>query len=175
MNGIEIAGLLLGAFPILVGVLKTYREGAETVNDWWRIETSYKKTWQDLNYHRILFEGNVERFLLPLVADDDELAELMGDPAGKAWENAELEAYEVFLDIIVDISNLVDNLKKELGAKGKFAALVIGNGKLDKANVMRGELLKTANERMRKLLESSDQTAVARQRGVSKASYMINK
>jgi hypothetical protein len=133
MSGIEIAGLVLGAFPLLIQVLKTYREGAEALNDWWRIERAYKKTCQDLSYHQILFEGNVERFLLPLVADDDELLVLMADPAGGAWENVELEArlrqrlpksYDLFLDIMGDISDLVDALKKELGVKEKFGALL---------------------------------------------------
>lgn len=133
MSGIEIAGLVLGAFPLLIQALKTYREGAETLKDWWKIERAYKKTNQDLNYHQILFEENVERFLLPLVADDDELRALMADPAGKGWEDAELElrlrqrlpkSYDLFLDIIGDISGLVESLKGELGVKGRFQARV---------------------------------------------------
>jgi hypothetical protein len=133
MSGVEVAGLILGAFPLLIQVLKSYREGAEAINDWWKIERAYKKTCQDLSYHEILFEGSVKQFLLPLVADDDELLVLMADPAGSAWENVELEvrlrqrlpkSYDLFLDIIGDINNLVDTLKKELGVKGKFRALV---------------------------------------------------
>jgi hypothetical protein len=92
--------------------------------DWWRIQRAYKKCRHDLNYHRILFEGNIERFLLPLVADDEELKSLMADPAGDAWEDQELEArlkdrlprsYDLFLDIIGDIHELMESLKKELG------------------------------------------------------------
>jgi hypothetical protein len=133
MSGIEIAGLVLGVFPVLISALKAYREGAETMTDWWKIARAYKKTQQDLSYHQILFEGNVERFLLPLVVDDDELTVLMADPAGNRWENDELEArlrqrlpksYDLFLDIICDISKLVESLKKELGVKAKFEAMV---------------------------------------------------
>ncbi|KAH4061771.1 hypothetical protein HBI67_196760 [Parastagonospora nodorum] len=213
MSGIEIAGLVLGSIPLLIQVLKTYRESAEVFNDWWRIERAYKKTCQDLDYHEIIFGSNVKEFLLPLVANDDELRVLMDDPAGEAWENADLEvrlrqrlpnSYELFLAIIGDINDLVDALKKELGVKGKFRALVAKDGKLNKNNVSRSDLLsmgnlefqakrikftmrkssrekifaqlEVANERMRKLLESSDRTSAARLRqNTSKASYMINR
>lgn len=53
--------------------------------------------------------------------------------SGKAWENADLEVrlrqrlpkgYDLFSAIIEDMNDLVDALKKELGVKGKFRALV---------------------------------------------------
>jgi hypothetical protein len=117
----------------MLGAMKAYREGAETMTDWWKIERAYKKTHQDLSYHQILFEGNVERFLLPLVVDDNELSVLMADPAGMGWEDAQLEirlrqrllkSYDLLLDTIGDISELVKSIKKELGVEGKFQALV---------------------------------------------------
>jgi hypothetical protein len=124
MSGIEIAGLVLGAFPLLIFALESYREGAEVVGDWWKIERAYKKCKQDLKYHQLLFEGNIERFLLPLVVDDDELKQLMENPAGTAWEDPELEkrlqerlpkAYDTFLGVMIDINNLMEKFKKALG------------------------------------------------------------
>jgi len=125
MSGIELAGLVLGAFPILIHALESYREGAEVLKDWWQIQRAYKKCKHDLDYHRTIFEGNIERLLLPLVVDDDELKGLMDDPAGKAWEDEELEerlkerlpkSYSLFLDIMDSINKLMESLKKELGA-----------------------------------------------------------
>ena len=126
MSGIEVAGLVLGAFPILLHTLESYREGAEVLKDWWRIDRAFKKCRQDINYHRILFEGNIERFLLPLVADEDELKVLMANPAGDDWEDPELEArlkerlpksYDLFLDIIGEINTLMEVLKSDLGVQ----------------------------------------------------------
>jgi hypothetical protein len=140
MSGIEIAGLVLGAFPLLIHALENYREGAEALRDWWRIERAYKKCKQDLSYHQILFEGNVEQFLLPLVVDDDELKALMDDPAGQSWEDPALEqrlkdrlpkSYTLFLDIIGDISSLVDSMRTELGVKN-----VRFHAKIDQANAI---------------------------------------
>jgi hypothetical protein len=59
MSGIEIAGLVLGAFPLLIYALEKNRQGAEGVSDWWRIQRTHKKCHQELSYHQILFEGNV--------------------------------------------------------------------------------------------------------------------
>lgn len=126
MSGVEIAGLILGAFPLLIHALEHYGKGAELLTDWWRIQRAYTKCKQDLEYHKILFEGNVEQFLLPLVVDDDELKTLLEDPAGEAWEAEELEvrlkerlpkSYGVFLNIMKDINELMEGLKKELGVQ----------------------------------------------------------
>jgi hypothetical protein len=87
MSGIEIAGLVLGAFPVILHALEGYRKAAEGMTDWWRIQRTYTKCYQDLRYHQIIFEENVERFLLPLVVDDNESRTLMADPAGKGWSH----------------------------------------------------------------------------------------
>jgi hypothetical protein len=134
MSGIEVAGLVLGAFPLLIRALESYREGAEVVSDWWRIETAYTKCKQHLKYHQLLFEGNIERLLLPLVVDDDKLKQLMENPAGTAWEDPKLEkklqerlpkTYDTFLGVVIDINKLMESLKKALGVHNpKFRARV---------------------------------------------------
>jgi hypothetical protein len=141
MSGIEIAGLVLGAFPLLIHALESYREGAEVVSDWWQIQSAYQKCKQDLKYHQLLFEGNIERFLLPLVVDDDELKQLMENPAGTAWEDPKLEqklqerlprAYDTFLGVMVDINKLMESFKKALGVDNeKFRTRVTEVRKLN--------------------------------------------
>ncbi|KAF2737057.1 hypothetical protein EJ04DRAFT_410694, partial [Polyplosphaeria fusca] len=200
MSGIEIAGLVLGAFPILIYALESYREGAEGLVDWWQIKRAYTRCRQDLTYHQLMFEGNVERLLSPLVVDDDELKSLMADPAGQAWEDKELEerlkarlpkSYKLFLEIMGDINKLMESLKKELGINNaSFQAKVDQDYKLIKPNTSRHNLmsasnmefqakrvkftlkksnrqrlfakLQEANDRMRNLLQSSDETTIAR-------------
>ena len=38
------------------------------------------------NVQEMTFQNNVERFLSPLIIDDDEIATLMNDPEGMKWE-----------------------------------------------------------------------------------------
>lgn len=124
MSGIEIAGLVLGAFPLLIYALESYRESSETLRDWHKIQRPYRYSVRTLGIQKVHFQRNVERFLLPLVVDDDELKVLMEDPASKGWKDPNLEtrlwkrlpeSYRLFLDIMVEINGIIESLKKELG------------------------------------------------------------
>ncbi|KAF2193527.1 hypothetical protein K469DRAFT_728735 [Zopfia rhizophila CBS 207.26] len=132
MGGIEVAGLVLGAFPLLIHALEHYHRGTVV-----------------LKYHQILFKGNIERFLPPLVVDDDELKDPMADSGLEAWEDAELEerlkerlpnSYDLFLDIIGDINELMELLKKEIGVSNpQFQA------KINETNASRKNLMSMLN------------------------------
>lgn len=43
MSGVEAAGLVLAAFPLLISALEHYRESAEVLKDWWRYKREYRK------------------------------------------------------------------------------------------------------------------------------------
>ena len=124
MSGVEVVGLLLGAFPLLISALEHYRQGAEVLENWWKIKKEYKKCKNEIKVQELAFENNIERFLLPLVADDDDIAVLIAQPGGSSWKDPALEAklkerlprsYELFLATIEDIKLTIDGLKDELG------------------------------------------------------------
>ena len=124
MSGIEIAGLLLGAFPLLISALENYRQSAEILEDWWQITREYKKCKNEIKVQELAFENILERFLLPLVVDDDEIATLIAEPGGVRWKDPTLEdklksrlpkSYDLFLDTINDVKSTVDGLQEELG------------------------------------------------------------
>ena len=124
MSGIEVAGLVLGAFPLLVTALEQYRESAEVYTDWWRFRRQYSKVKRDVEYHQITFSSNLEELLLPLVCEDEEIFNLMANPGGPAWQDSELEsrlrerlpvAYDNYLASIHEISMIMEKLTQELG------------------------------------------------------------
>ena len=124
MSGIEIAGILLGSFPLLISALENYRETAEVLEDWWQIKKEYKKCKNEIKVQELAFESNLERFLLPLVVDDDEISSLLAEPGGSGWKDPVLEdklrsrlpkSYDLFLDTINDIHGIMNGLKEELG------------------------------------------------------------
>ncbi|KAL8788383.1 MAG: hypothetical protein Q9195_007341 [Heterodermia aff. obscurata] len=126
MSGIELAGIVLAAFPLLISALEHYRETTEVLEDWWQIKKEYKKCKNEIKVQELAFENNLERFLLPLVVDDHHIAALIADPGGEKWKDAELEvnlksrlpkSYELFLDTIFDINATMDALKDELGIR----------------------------------------------------------
>ena len=134
MSGIEVAGLVLGSFPLLISALEHWRTAVEIYDDWWQVKKEYKKCKQELLCAELALEGNLERFLLPLVVDDDMVQELMAEPRGPKWKDAELEkklkellpkSYNLFLETIDEIQNVMGLLGEELGMdKVQFTKLV---------------------------------------------------
>ena len=126
MSGVEVVGLLLGVFPLLISALEHYRQGAEILEDWWQIKKEYKKCKNEIKVHELAFESNMERFLLPLIVDDDDVDTLMAEPGGPAWTDPALEetlkrrlpkSYDLFLDTVSYIKDTMDSLKDELGVE----------------------------------------------------------
>jgi hypothetical protein len=76
----EIAGFVLAAIPLMISGLEHYRESAEVLESWWKIKREYQKCMRNLKYHKVAFEENLEELLLPLIADEDKLQQLLNDP-----------------------------------------------------------------------------------------------
>jgi hypothetical protein len=123
MSGVEVAGFVLAAFPLAISALEHYRETAETLGVFWKIRREYKIWTHSLNISKLAFEQNLEEFLLPLIADDDELQQLIADPDGPEWKNPELEtrlrqrlpkSYDLYLESIDRIKDVMNDLKREL-------------------------------------------------------------
>ncbi|MCJ1464449.1 hypothetical protein MMC07_003062 [Pseudocyphellaria aurata] len=129
MSGIEFAGVVLAAFPLLISALEHYREGFEVLEDWWRIRKEYKKCKQNLNIQMVFFQANLEELLRPLVRDEDELSLLLAEPGGDRWLDRELEqgckerlpkSYEIYSDIITEVNDITEKLKDELGVNNDY-------------------------------------------------------
>ncbi|KAF2815607.1 uncharacterized protein BDZ99DRAFT_514269 [Mytilinidion resinicola] len=91
MSGVEVAGVVLGGFPILISALEHWQSGAKLLQDWWQFRREYQRCLRDIGYHELAFRRNLEECLLPLIADDDEVKTLLADPAGPGWSVPELE------------------------------------------------------------------------------------
>lgn len=85
MSGVEAAGFVFAAFPLLISALEDYRAGWEVIEDWWKIKREYKKCQQNLKLQRLVFEENLEQLLSTFVQDDEELKSLISDPGGDGW------------------------------------------------------------------------------------------
>jgi hypothetical protein len=124
MSGIEVAGLLLGIFPLIITGLEHYRETASVLGVFWKIRRKYLVWMHSVNICKLAFENNLEELLLPLIADDDQLKLLIADPQGPEWQNPQLEqclrerlpkSYDLYLESISHIKETMDQLSHELG------------------------------------------------------------
>ena len=121
MSGIEVAGLVLGGFPILITALEKWKDGAQVLQGWWQIKREYRRCVHDIEYQKLNFERNLEECLLPLITDDNQLRILIADAGGDSWKAPELEerlerrlsdrAYRSYLATIGDMKDTMSELQ----------------------------------------------------------------
>ncbi|KAK4452752.1 hypothetical protein QBC34DRAFT_345838 [Podospora aff. communis PSN243] len=123
MSGVEIAGLVLGAFPVAIWALERYREVARMMGFWYEIRLEYQRSSNELKFHRLSFIRNLKQLLLPVVHDDAQLQHLISDPGGDAWQDPEVQSalevrlddsYDLYLEILSEMRRVMQDLSQEL-------------------------------------------------------------
>lgn len=136
MSGFEIAGIVLGAFPLAIEGLKLYEKLARRCEIWRQTEFEYKKCLQELSYHRRCFQTNLQSLLLPLVADKQTVESLIASPNAKEWEDVGLDqalrqrlrdSYELYVDIISSLRSLMADAEKHLGIDSSYLQARLSN------------------------------------------------
>ncbi|KAK7918486.1 hypothetical protein PG985_010360 [Apiospora marii] len=135
MSGIELAGLVLGAFPVALWGLEQYRDVAKQMGFWFQIRSVYQQSIDELVYHRLSFEANLKLLLLPLVDDDAQLECMMAEPGGPAWKDAAIQralekrlqtSYASYLAILADMQRVMEELNKELAVENDHVQSRVG-------------------------------------------------
>ncbi|KAL6879175.1 hypothetical protein J3F83DRAFT_725360 [Trichoderma novae-zelandiae] len=130
MSGFEIAGIALGAFPIALSALEAYRDIAQRLGLFHKIRLEYKKWRDDLEFYKVAFTRNLRQLLLPLVADDERIRELLLDPGGGCWKEESLaevferrlqESYQLYMQYIQNIKGILDEINRELAIGSDWA------------------------------------------------------
>lgn len=123
-TGVEIAGLALAAFPIVVKGLTSYVDGIGRIRVWrrWRRELAdYKRT---LETQRISYLDTLEELLDGIVHTDQELKFLIEEPGGSLWRKPEYDerlrarldhSYDSYLATIHELLDTLDVVQKKLG------------------------------------------------------------
>ncbi|KAF2130672.1 hypothetical protein P153DRAFT_396059 [Dothidotthia symphoricarpi CBS 119687] len=123
MSGLEIAGVLLGAFPLIISGLEHWRDVAKVGGFFWRIRNEYKACRREVQFHEILYKRNLRELLLPITDDAVQVTCLISDPGGKGWgsevlqerlKGRLLESYNLYMEIICEMNRTVEELREEL-------------------------------------------------------------
>ena len=146
MSGIEVASLVLGAFPIFVSALEHYRDTKAVFVNWWRFKRQYDNFKHEVEFQQHRFEQNLKIYLLPLVVDDDNLLEsLLANPDGPEWKDKQLEerlkeripeSYDLYIQTIKAMNGITEQLKQRLSVgkrtsrpgTGRFLRIDVVNG-----------------------------------------------
>ena len=126
VTGVETAGLVLAAFPLIISALEHYQEGFETLQDWWRFRSEFVAFTHSIGIQSVMFMENLEELLRPVVASDLEMTSLLDDPGGAMWNHPSIErrlmerlpkSYDIYRFAIDDINLVLEKLKAKLGIK----------------------------------------------------------
>lgn len=89
MSGFEVAGLVLGAFPLAIEILGRYTEVKRRFRIWYDIKGELNHCIFELQYQQHVYENNLRALLLPLVGlDDADIDKLLQDAGGQSWTEA---------------------------------------------------------------------------------------
>ncbi|KAF3077054.1 hypothetical protein CFAM422_000398 [Trichoderma lentiforme] len=139
MSGFQIAGIVLGAFPIAISALEAYHDIAERVGLFLTIKNEYTNWKNDLNFYKLSFTINMRQLLLPLVADDDTITELLMAPGGDRWQDRSIAellekrlggSYELYRQYIQNMKRVLDEINRELLIDSEWAQKLLSNPQL---------------------------------------------
>ncbi|KAF2441452.1 hypothetical protein P171DRAFT_418037 [Karstenula rhodostoma CBS 690.94] len=172
MSGLEIAGVLLGAFPLLISGIEHWHNVAKAGGYFWRVRKEYNKCRRDVNYHEILYKRNLRALLAPVVIEAEEVKQLMDNPGGDGWKNVDLQArlelrlqesYRTYMEILT----LPNGTTQRSPSPGKLARTVVAKAAFDyqmfrvkfslRETIREGLFaqLQECNDRLEKLLVTS--------------------
>jgi hypothetical protein len=131
VTGVEVAGLVMAAFPIVVSALQFYLDGLESIKHWWRYAKLLKHFIRILDMERTKFENVCEELLYDAFGGI-ELSRLLEDPGGPRWRQPSLleklrdglgRSFQPYLEASMDTREILQTFetKLELDEFGKVS------------------------------------------------------
>ncbi|KAK8038032.1 hypothetical protein PG994_014799 [Apiospora phragmitis] len=87
MSGIELVGLSLAVFPLVISLLEHYESGYQGLRDWVRFRRDFTQLVNDLNRENIMFRQHVEGVLRSFTESEFELNRMMTNFDGDLWKS----------------------------------------------------------------------------------------
>ncbi|KAJ6036185.1 hypothetical protein N7540_000464 [Penicillium herquei] len=177
MSGFEIAGLVLAIFPLVISGLENYGSSVESMKEWIRYETVFKRFQSALQRQKLFFYQNIEKLLSLTVQSDYEIAKMMNNPHDPLWKDPRLETslrrrlpgeieYICYMESVETFHEALKKLETKiqpLQEKSVFPSFVHKEYKRFTLTLSKGRrekllnTLKQCNEDMGKLLGNSDE------------------
>ena len=95
MSGLEILGVILGAFPLAISAMEHYEDCKKVAGAFYKIRRAHRKDFGRVKDCQLKFRLNMKELLLPLLADDVvsriEYEQLLASPGGPGWQEDHVE------------------------------------------------------------------------------------
>jgi hypothetical protein len=125
MSGIEVAGILLGAFPLIISAMEHYRDVKKSTAIWWKIRKSHNRDYNRLKECELQYQLQLELLLYPLlddwVVDSPQYEQLLANPGGAGWKEPHVEdslierlqqRYSPYMRVMAELSEAMEKLCK---------------------------------------------------------------
>jgi hypothetical protein len=90
MSGIEVVGVTLAVFPLVISLLEHYQDGYDTLRDFAHFRREFTHLVNELNREQIIFRQHVEGTLRSVTESEFELKEMMDNVRSEQWKSADL-------------------------------------------------------------------------------------
>lgn len=125
MSGLELAGAILAAFPLIIDGLEHYENGFQIIKEWARVRTEFNVFMEMVGKQQLFFRQHIEELLAPIVKSEDHMHWLLENPAGLGWKDPELDGklrkrlmgmdeYKCYMSTVSSILTSLDKLKRKL-------------------------------------------------------------
>lgn len=124
MSGIEIAGLILGAYPVLLSTAKDLREVFKDVKTWWRFEREFENFLAAVETEHIKYSLNLQILLEDLEIPEEEKENLRVGYIASGWHGVQTQAelrrriqsryYDWFMRQLFSMNKAMEDLQKIL-------------------------------------------------------------
>lgn len=122
MSGIEVAGLVLGAIPLLIAALEHHESGLDRIKAFWNWGDELSKFRRTLGLLLVSYDLTLRVLLAPMITDA-RLEEMLANPSGDLWKSEDVcrqlqcrldVAYTPYLDIISEIERIIIEISSKL-------------------------------------------------------------
>lgn len=122
MSGFEVAGIVLGSFPIIVGALELYIKGASTIQKWRIFNRRLKSLLNSVETEQVKLKNVYEKLLWD-IAPPTQIEEMIDDPFGPLWKSPGMyvkvrqrlqRSLNVFERNVEELRDIVDEIKEKL-------------------------------------------------------------
>lgn len=116
VTGIEVVGLTLAIFPLLVNQIDAYARSIERIRLWRRWSSEFKQYSIKLGSQHAIFLNTLEDVLKDVVDNKEEVTHLISSPQGDRWQSRILQerlctklgrSFKPFLGMMNRISELL--------------------------------------------------------------------
>lgn len=91
MSGIEVVGIVLGAYPVLLSTAKDLRDVFKDAKTWWRFEREFENFLSAVETEHIKYSLNLEILLEDLDIPEERKESLQIDATGLGWHDVQTQ------------------------------------------------------------------------------------